>query len=240
MIKKLPPGIKRLFGRPPVLPNEDLRAYNKLILQIANRKNPTDVIGWIHVKDSADDTWEVLRQRKFNVEIILMGLDGLAESACAHITDEDEKRVTMKFFRKNDVCATRAFLQGLEWCERSNSLLSSAMARRNANLRESDRHSESLALRRASDDIIDGEFTEHHPASPQAAKNVGIPDVPVKPASPTSGQVPKASIISHHDSGEPTPAASGQVTKGGSTSGMVTVKKKFAIQGSHSPKNGAA
>jgi hypothetical protein len=36
MITKLPPGIKRLFGKPLVLPKKDLRVYNKFLLQTAN------------------------------------------------------------------------------------------------------------------------------------------------------------------------------------------------------------
>jgi hypothetical protein len=49
---------------------------------------------------------------------------------------------------------------------RIDAVLASAESRRNAVLREIERRRESVAcrLRKASDDVIDGEFTEHRPA----------------------------------------------------------------------------
>jgi hypothetical protein len=60
-----------------------------------------------------------------------------------------------------------AFRQELDSYERVTRLHASAEVRRAATYREIERHSESMASRRrkTSDDIIDGDFTEYHPAS---------------------------------------------------------------------------
>jgi hypothetical protein len=165
---------------------------------------------------------------------------------------------------------TEAFLHSLDDYERIDFLLASAEARRNASLREIERHSESLAsrLRRASEDIIEGEFTE---PSGQVANDVGIsandastapgpmaqagvmtanPDLD-KPPSSGSGEVAKASIIpANHDPGKSVSAESGPVRKGilvkKPTKPLVVVSLKPFVAvyegepSSHGPNKGAA
>jgi hypothetical protein len=205
-------------------------------LQIVNGRNlaDNDVIGWLLAKDILDDALDIVSDRNINLEILQMDLELVSSEGCKDITDADEERVYRGLVEGSIRGKTRAFLQGFELHERMKSLRSSKTARRNANIRESDRHSESMALRprKAADDIINGEFTEHHPDSGQAGKNLGKPanDDPVKPASEPSGQVAR---------GSSTPAQATKVTTPGS-SHSGSVKKRIVIAASPGPKDGAA
>jgi hypothetical protein len=176
MITKLPPLIRKLFGTPPVLPSEDPEVYSKLLLQTANARNlaENDTIGWLLAKDIVDDAWEILRDRKINVDILQMNLELVSASGCKDITDEDEERVYRSLVEGSIRGKTRALLQGLELHESMNSLLSSAMGRRNANIRDSQRHAESMAA-----SSIPAQATTHG-SSHSAAVKKGV----VTPASP--------------------------------------------------------
>ena len=54
----LAPEVQALFGPPPLIPGEDARAYETLLLAVAQAVEPKDVIEWLYVKDVADFTWE--------------------------------------------------------------------------------------------------------------------------------------------------------------------------------------
>jgi hypothetical protein len=259
-LSQIPADIQKMWGKPPVLPNEDLEAYNDHALAIANSVKPPDFIGWLYVKDILDSTWEMLRLRRYKVQLVEMNDDRGIER------EEEES------FYELDELTTEAFLDSLDDYERIDFLLASAEVRRNASLREIERHRESLAsrLRRASDDIIEGEFTE---PSGQVANDVGIsandastapgpmeqagvmtatPDLD-KPPSSGSGEVAKASMIpANHDPGKSVSADSGPVRKGilvkkptkplvvVSLKPFVTVSKGIGDPSSHGPKKGAA
>jgi hypothetical protein len=133
-MEQIPAAIAELFGRPPVLPSEDLPAYEKLCLKIAKSVDPSDIIEWMWTKDICDYTWEIRRLREFKVKAI-----------------ED----------------TQFFGAAVNGYAKIDTILASVESRRNALLREVERRRESLAsrLRKASDDVIEGEFTEAQPVS---------------------------------------------------------------------------
>jgi hypothetical protein len=236
-LSQIPADIQKMWGKPPVLPNEDLEAYNDHALAIANSVKPPDFIAWLYVKDILDNTWETIRLRRYKVQLIEMKINKWFD-------DRGMEREEEESFFDQDELTTEMFLHGLDDYERIDSLLASAEVRRNASLREIERHSESLAsrLRRASEDIIEGEFTE---PSGQVANDVGIsandastapgpmeqagvmtatPDLD-KPPSSGSGEVAKASMIpANHDPGKSVSADSGPSpiirSRGGSTAGL--------------------
>jgi hypothetical protein len=135
---QIPGHIVELWGKPPVAAKEDLAAYNKLSLAIASNVRPADLLEWLWIKDILELTWESRRLRAFKAELI----------------DYEFRR---EYNKHGDMV-----FSGLGTYEKLDSLLAFAEARRNAALREIERHRESLAfrLRKASDDIIDGEFSE--------------------------------------------------------------------------------
>jgi hypothetical protein len=133
-MEQIPATIAELFGRPPVLPTEDLPAYEKLCLAIAKSVGPSDIIEWMWTKDICDYTWEIRRLREFKVKAI--------------------KEAQFFGSAVNDY-------------EQIDNILASMESRRNALIREVERRRESVAsrLRKASDDAIDGEFTDARPLS---------------------------------------------------------------------------
>jgi hypothetical protein len=131
---QIPAAIEEMWGKPPVLPTEDPKAYEKLCVEIAKSVGPADIIEWLWIKDICDLSWEIRRLRQFKVRVV-----------------QNETWLGT---------AVRSY-------GRIDTVLASVESRRNAVLREIERRRESVAsrLRKASDDIIDGEFTESNPAS---------------------------------------------------------------------------
>lgn len=135
MGKKPAPGSKSnskslvphsLFGRPPVLKDEDLAAYNALLAHVSKYVKPKDILERIWIRDAVDLTWEVFRWRRLMTN--LLEANSLAD------------------------CIDRV--------ERVDRLAATAEARRNAALREIERHRSSFAqnLRRTINDVEDAEF----------------------------------------------------------------------------------
>ena len=54
-ISEIPADILALWGKPPVLPNEDLKAYLKLSVAVANAKGPADTIEWLLVSTTESE-----------------------------------------------------------------------------------------------------------------------------------------------------------------------------------------
>jgi hypothetical protein len=222
-ISEIPAEILKMLGKPLVLPIENLEVYKELRVQIANTVAPIDVIEWLWVDDILYHTWEIRRLRLVKLEVIKISQDDMYKFFCEkkHITDESKKLSIKKFYRTTDKGTISAFLNELEGYERIDSLLASAEARRNAALHEIERHRQSFArcLRKASEDIIDGVFTEPQSvsaASGQVVKDTAIPvnHEPGKPASAASGPIAKdGGIPADHGPRKPASTDSGQVTK---------------------------
>jgi hypothetical protein len=181
-ISEIPADIQELLGKAPVLSNENLEAYKALLFQTAESVAPIDIIEWFWINDVVYHTWDILRLRTFKVELVKIGQDNGYMAHCEHhsITDEDKILEVKKFYQTSDKATAAAFISNLETHERLDALLRSAESRRNAALHEIERHRQSFASRlgKASDDIIDGEFTEPQPVP--AASGQGKTGVLVK------------------------------------------------------------
>jgi hypothetical protein len=206
-ISEIPADILELWGKPPVLPNEDLKAYRKLSVAVADATEPVDIIEWLSVRDIVYHHWQIRRLHVFKDELIKIGQSNLSRDYCekSNITEEEKTRAVRKYFRATDRGTTMGFRQDPETYETIGSQLAAEEARLNALLREFDKRREGLAAHarthfRASDDIIDGEFTEPHLASAaslKATKSGVVPDSydPGQSASGDSKQVKKNNLV---------------------------------------------
>jgi hypothetical protein len=160
-IGQIPPDVRELWGKPPLLSSEDPKAYEKLAQRIIKDVAPTDIIEWLWSKDIIDHYWEVRRLRRFKIMLIELERE-------EQLPPEDERgRVAGEEYYESERGEADLFLENLERWEQLDQLLTIAEVRRMAVLREIERRRELFAhrLRKVSDDIIDGEFQEHNPAS---------------------------------------------------------------------------
>src|SRR3954454_1904658 len=61
-----------LFQEKPLLPGEDVRAYDELLASLAQTLQPGDPIECIWVKDIADLVWEAQRLRRWKARLLLI------------------------------------------------------------------------------------------------------------------------------------------------------------------------
>ena len=134
------------FGPPPILPEEDLKAYGQLLASVTAHVKPTSIIEEIWVRDVVDLTWEILRWRR-----IKMGLVSQRIAA--------DQSISM------DAAFNSAFIRELTSLERIDRLAALAESRRNAVLREIERHRAVFAqlLRDKVQDVQDAEFETIEP-----------------------------------------------------------------------------
>jgi hypothetical protein len=138
-ITQIPADILKLWGKPPVASSEDIARYNQLAVKMANSAKPADELDWLWTKDMVDHTWDIFRLRQLKADLF------------------------EKYFELHRDDYGKVVVDGLEAYQTVNSLLISAEARRNGAYHEIRKRHERLAslLRKASDDIIDGDFTQH-------------------------------------------------------------------------------
>jgi hypothetical protein len=152
-----------MWGAPALLSSEDSEIYRKYLLMVAQAVRPADIIEWLWLKDIVDYTWEVRRLRRIKSQLIERHHDQLRRELIERHVQAGKpvpKKITIGEFT-----TVGFFVEELDNYERIDALLAAAEGRLIALLREIDRRRDGLAsrLRKASDDIVDGEFTEHHP-----------------------------------------------------------------------------
>jgi hypothetical protein len=125
------------FGPPPLLDGENKADYDDLYARVAAAVQPADFLEEIWVRDTVDLTWEILRLRRLKIALFNADADG----------DSDD-----------DVSV---WLSGnVEIVDRIDLMIARAEARRNAMVREIDRHQAALSnnLRRSVAHIEDGNY----------------------------------------------------------------------------------
>lgn len=71
LVKHSPPaGIAELFANPPLVGNETRAEYDLLFSAIAAAVKPADAIAWLFVRDIADLSWEIRRERSLKLQIV--------------------------------------------------------------------------------------------------------------------------------------------------------------------------
>ena len=126
-----------LFGPPPLFEGEDSKIYDQLVTEIFNAVTPADILEEIWLRDIVDLTIDVLRLRRLKAD--LMNANALKSPT--------ENLATIFCLKLNNM-------------ERIEHLMALAEARRNASLREIDRHRQTLGqkLRLAGQQLEDGQL----------------------------------------------------------------------------------
>jgi hypothetical protein len=169
------------FGAPALVKGEDVAAYEEILARVSEAVKPQDFLEKIWTRDVADLSWQTLRLRRLKAalvtsamsstlqEILTKLLDGLEAGALAKRWAARDQRAIKKVDRllsscglTLDIVAARALSSKITTVERLDRMATNAEARRNAALREVERHRLHIAegLRRASDDVVEAEFED--------------------------------------------------------------------------------
>ncbi len=186
-------GEQALFGPPPLFDDEDTKVYDQLLTQVSTTVTPADIFEHIWVRDVVDLSIEVLRLRRFKVNLMMVhaykGLtetlsplvgrvqaENLAEGWAARKSDvvEEVNKALTSAGLTTDSIRAQTFALKIHDIERIEHMMALAEARRNATLREIDRHRQTLGqkLRRAAQQIEDGQFRVIEHATPIDGTNV--------------------------------------------------------------------
>jgi hypothetical protein len=171
------PMALRLFGPSPIMEGEDITLYDDLLTRISTAVKPKDILEDIWVREVVDLTWETFRLRRLKWTLLtatagegltkvlgpLIGWGQADDLARAWFTRKPSaiKRVK-KILASADLSVDAIMAQTLsiklDDIERIDRMIAIAEARRNAILREINRHREVLSqnLRRAVQDVEDG------------------------------------------------------------------------------------
>jgi hypothetical protein len=168
-----------LFGPPPLFDEEDTKVYDQLLTQVSTTVMPVDIFEDIWVRDVVDLTLEVFRLRRLTANLIkanahkglsetlapLVGrsqAETLAEGWAARKSDvvEEVNKTLASAGLATDSILAQTFSLKVNDIERIEQMSALAEARRNATLREIDRHRQTLGqkLRRAAQQLEDGQF----------------------------------------------------------------------------------
>jgi hypothetical protein len=152
-------GRLALFGPAPLFEGEDTAAYDELLVRISGAVKPADIFEEIWVRDIVDLVWEALRLRRLKanlmtatayrgLEQILKPLVGCLEEehlakAWAARDQNAIKRVDKLLASAGltmDAVMAQTLSISLDDIERIDRMIATAEVRRNAILREVDRH----------------------------------------------------------------------------------------------------
>jgi hypothetical protein len=80
---RLPTALEKLFDNPPLVGNETREDYDAFCLEIEKALGPTDFILWMLIREFADISWELRRERRIKAEIIMLKQKEALESTMA-------------------------------------------------------------------------------------------------------------------------------------------------------------
>jgi hypothetical protein len=154
------------FGPAPLIEGEDAGAYDELLVRISTAVRPADIFEEIWVRDIVDLVWEAFRLRRLKACMMTAGArtalvirlaplvggeqaEGLARSWAARapgaVTAVEEHLATAGIGLEG--VAAQGLCIHLDNVERIERMIMAAEARRNAALREIDRHRATLGPR---------------------------------------------------------------------------------------------
>jgi hypothetical protein len=175
-----PARIKRLalFGPPPLIEGEDAAAYDELSTEISAAVNPADIFEDIWVRDITVLYWEVLRLRRLKVNLMTATAYNGLGTVLQPLLDEGLSELVANWARRipravkrvdgllasvgltKDAIMAHTLTENLDHLERIDRMIAMAEGRRDAMLREIERHRATLAntLRRTVEQIEEGEY----------------------------------------------------------------------------------
>jgi hypothetical protein len=167
-----------LFGPPPLFDGEE-KTYDQLLREVSRAVMPADIFEDIWVREVVDLAIEVLRLRRLKVNLIManeykgliealtplvgrLQAETLAQGWAARksdVVEEVNKTLTSAGLSTDSILA-QTFSLKLNDIERIEHMLALMEARRNATLREIDRHRQTLGqrLRRAAQQLEDAQL----------------------------------------------------------------------------------
>lgn len=166
------------FGPAPLLEGEDAGSYDELLLRVSAAVRPADIFEEIWVRDIVDLVWEAFRLRRLKACLVLKATRNALVYSLLHEVGPDQAEGVARSWAArepgavaavNEHLATqglaveslvaRGLASELGTVERFDRMIMAAEARRNAALREIDRHRASLGrqLRQA---VLDAEARE--------------------------------------------------------------------------------
>jgi hypothetical protein len=174
---RLPKALEKLFDNPPLVGNERREEYDAFCLEIEIALGPTDFILSLLIREFADISWELRRERRIKAAIIMLKQKEARNPSGMVMTRADferakmeqenpsafKKRVSKPEVREDESeSLPEAYMLGHREIDLIDTRIASYLFRRHAVLREIERYSESLArkLDRAAPDIIEGEFSD--------------------------------------------------------------------------------
>ena len=155
------------FGPPALIVGEDTEAYNDLLLQVSSAVGPCDFLEEIWVHDVVDLTWEICRWRDVKAHLISIGVADLIKSKLENVleTNQEVHELVALWMARDpgaisrvkellaltgdtlELIAARVVSERLGYFRRLEDFTTKAEWRRNATLREIDRHRAVLAQR---------------------------------------------------------------------------------------------
>jgi hypothetical protein len=172
------------LGAPVLQPGEDADLYDRLHARVTAAVAPRDVVEEFWVRDVVDLMWETLSLRRLKGLLLIVSarhglqqlISPLFESGRSYDIadgwfarkDKAVQEVTQALARAGltmEAVTAQTLSLKLDDIERIDRLIMNAEARRNAMLREVERHREVVAarLRHAAEEIEDAEFSELAP-----------------------------------------------------------------------------
>jgi hypothetical protein len=180
--KNVPTVNVSMFGAAPLLEGEDMKEYSALLTQIRDAVKPADHLEEMWVQDIADLQWETLRLRRQKAALInanmYRGLQVVLETLCPHdeasdltsrwsVRHEDAIEAVNELLEAGhlsmEAVKAQAVAEIIDKVERFDKMIAVSEVRRNAALREIERHRSvfARALRDAANNTIeDAEFVE--------------------------------------------------------------------------------
>ena len=174
-----------LFGPPPLLEGENAAAYDELLARVSGAMKPTDILEEIWVRDVVDLVWETFRLRRLKSSLLAANAPKGLRDILQTFTWRSNPEKLVQSWAARDPAAIKTVEEGLastgltvdavtaqtlsvkiDDIERIDRMIMTAEARRNAVLREVDRHRANLAqaLRRASQAVEDAQFEVVEPS----------------------------------------------------------------------------
>jgi hypothetical protein len=166
------------FSPPPLIEGEDAAAYDELLTRISAAVKPADILEDIWVCDIVDLVWDVFRLRRLQANLITASahnglhtvLGPLVDGGLGDLVENWVRRKPSAIKRVDrllasagltmDAVMAHTLCQNLDSMERIDRMIAMAERRRDAILREIDRHRATLGhtLRRTVDRIEEGEY----------------------------------------------------------------------------------
>jgi hypothetical protein len=154
------------FGPAPLVEGEDAGAYDEFLVRISCAVRPADIFEEIWVRDIVDLVWEALRLRRFKASVVTDGARAAMEQLLASRLGWPQARGLARSWAAREpgalaslneqlavegsgleAIAALGLCRRLDNVERIDRMIMTAEARRNATLREIDRHRETLGRR---------------------------------------------------------------------------------------------